>query len=275
MRAVGTLLFAALLVCFTACADASVDFDPKGPLPDDGDAVAPAAPLVDDLEPSPYSLVALRGSAFGASRVIVTGDGRSYVRSLLPSGGFCVDVPFAEPGTYTFQVYAQSDTGLVSRMASTVTVTYDPSAPEPDGSALCDGSDPALCTDDPDACVPPVPDCAPDILEPNDDETAPRIEPARYANLRACSSNADFYPVLAERGSTVRIQTQFRHSDGDLDLRLYDVDFETSLAYSISVDDDEELSVYIPEDGLYLAKVYVLGTDKIVPYTLTIERTGP
>jgi hypothetical protein len=267
MRVVGTLL---VFAC--ACVDASVDFEPKGPLPENDDVPAPDAPLLEDLTPSPFPLIALRGSATGASRIIVTGDGRSYVRSLLPSGGFCVDVPFEEPGTYTFQVFAQSEMGLVSRSSSSVTVTYDPEAPEPVGAALCDGSDPGLCVDDPDACTPAVPDCAPDVLEPNDDESAPRIEPARYADLRACSTNADFYPVLAEAGDNVHVLTEFHHADGDLDLQLLDLDFETSLASSVSVDDDEEINAYIPADGLYLVKVYVLGTDHVVPYALTIDR---
>ena len=64
--------------------------------------------------------------------------------------------------------------------------------------------------------------CTDDLLEPNDDVGAPRLDPGRVDGLKICPGNEDFYGVFARAGDTIDARIFFAHAGGDLDAALLD-----------------------------------------------------
>lgn len=283
-RAVPLAVVAALIA---ACGGPEAD-RPDGSttfLPDGGQATPPRTPQLDAVPtPVPWPIATLRGRADMAKRVIVEGAGNPIATTVLPDGSFCVDVPMPEPMTYSMRVFGQNEGGL-SASAATVEVVFDPSAPPLAGVTTCSGADPAGCAGTEEYCGNGIDDdcnglrderdpacasCMDDLLEPNDDASAPRIEPGRYDDLTLCPGTVDFYGIHLRAGDTLRVRLFFTHAAGDLDMQLLGPDGETPIAQSLSADDDELIDHVAEEEGEYHIRVYGVG-DAGNDYSMDVE----
>jgi hypothetical protein len=91
--------------------------------------------------------------------------------------------------------------------------------------------------------------CVNDGYEDNDScQEAVLITPGTYPDLQICTGDHDWFGVDILARQTVTITILFSHSQGDLDLVLYDSDCVTQRAYSGSSTDDEQI-VYTPLYG--------------------------
>jgi hypothetical protein len=267
------LLVASVLL--VACGDPSVGHsDGGGFLRDTGSAMPPPMPRLDAVStPVPWPVATLRGTAAMADRVIVEGGGNPIASAVLPDGTFCVDVPMPSPATYELSILSQRD-GLFSRTPATTSVVFDPAAPAISGATTCSGTSPAGCIGAVEICDNSIDDdcnglrddrdpacasCADDVLEPNDEVTAPRIEPGRYDDLQICPSNSDYYGIFLRAGDTLTVRLFFSHAGGDIDLQLIAPDETTVLERSVSVTDDEMIMYAAPSDGERIVRVYGLG----------------
>ncbi len=243
----------------------SDDAGTMGPLP-------PPAPRLDPMpEAIPDRLAPIRGVARDARRVIVEFEGESVANTVLPDGSFCIEVSLEGDGPHTFVLWSQSEDGSFSERPATVTLTYDVTAPRMTGTALCGGNDPDACTggeicgngidddcngrvDDADAACS---DCRPDALEPNDGPDTPFISfNVNYENLEICPGERDFHPFFAYGGDHLVLTIHFTHADGDLDMRLHDIDNDRVLDTSASVTDDETIDFTATRNGHYALEVY-------------------
>jgi hypothetical protein len=249
-----------LLVAGLGCGEPSVTRPDGGPLAfldARGMTPAPETPILEAVpERVPYTVATLRGQA-GARRVIVESSANPVAATVLPDGSFCVDAPMPQPGEYSFRVYAQGADGQLSERPAVVSVRFDPAAPSVPGAQTCSGGDPAGCAGSVEICDnrrdddcnnlvderdPACATCADDPLEPNDDASAPRVDPRRYDGLMICPGDVDYYGVLLREGETLSARLFFTHAMGNLDLELLATDRRTVLARSTSTTDDELLS---------------------------------
>ncbi len=282
-RLVSTAALAALIA---ACGDPEVGRrDGGGFLPDAGSADPPRAPRLGAVaSPVPWPLATLRGEAATAQRVIVEGGGNPIASTVLPDGTFCVDVPLPSPDTYALRVLSQNAAGF-SETAAAAEVVFDPAAPPIAGLTTCSGADPAGCIGSVEVCDNGIDDdcnglrddrdpacaaCTDDVLEPNDDTSAPRLEPGRYDGLRLCPGSPDYFGIFLRVGDALRARLFFTHADGDLDLALLAPDHETVLESAISTDDDETLDWTAAEEGEHMLHVYGVG-DATNDYSLDLE----
>jgi hypothetical protein len=254
-RRVSSLAVALLL---GACGDPSVDRPDTSIFPSDANTSPPPVPMLDTTPARvPWPVVTLRGRAPDARRIIVDGAGNALVSTILPDESFCIDVPLRAAGSFTLSVRSQNAGGGLSEAPAIATVEFDTSAPPIPGATTCSGGSPTGCMsatedctntrdDDCDGLVdmrdPSCATCDDDVLEPNDDTDAPRIEPGRYDDLESCPGNDDYYAVHLEPSETLDVRVFFSHAMGDLDLRVVAADGTTVLARSESVDDDENAS---------------------------------
>jgi len=262
-------------VVLAACGDPSVGLHDGGfSLFDAPLAQPPPIPRVDSApSPVPWPLAVLRGTA-DAPRIIVEGTDNPLVSTVLPDGTWCVDVPLPTPDTFRFQIFAHGQDGQLSRMAANAEVIFDPSAPPIPGLTTCQGADPAGCSGSAEICDngrdddcngrvdsrdPACATCTDDLLEPNDDPDAPRVEPGRYEGLRLCPANTDYYSVYARTGETISARIFFSHSAGDLDMALLGTDGATVLQRSTSTTDDEGVTQVAASTGEYPVRVYGVG----------------
>jgi len=173
----------------------------------------------------------------------------------------------------------------VSRMPGVVDVERSASAPEVSGASTCAGSDPSGCVARDEICDNGMDDdcngaadsadeacttCGDDILEDNDSPDAPRLEPGVYEGLQVCPGDPDFYRVRVEPRERLTVRIAFRDEDGDVDLKLFDTDLETTLESSASVTDDEELDHYSTAGGVYAIRVHGFA-DSQNTYSMEIE----
>jgi hypothetical protein len=242
---------------------------------DGGAAFAPPAPRLDPLPSSvPHHLAPIRGVAPNARRVIVESGGESIADSVLPDGTFCLEVELADGDPHTFVIWSQGDDGSFSESPATATLTYDPRAPRTAGAALCGGNDPDECTgaeicgngvDDDcnglvDASDSACGDCRPDALEPNDGPDSPFISLGEtYENLEICPGERDYHPFFAYRADHIILTISFTHADGDLDMRLHDIDNDQVIDTSAGVDDGEAIDFEVTRTGHYALEVYGFG----------------
>ncbi|MBI2377970.1 MAG: PPC domain-containing protein [Deltaproteobacteria bacterium] len=275
-----------LLLVGPAC-DPALDVPDAGPL-DSGIVEALQPPSPDALpERAPYTLATLRGRAPEARRVIVSGGPNPIATAVLPDSTFCIDVPTLVPGPYEFSLISQSVDGRLSA-ATKVTTAFDPTAPAIQGAQTCAGADPAGCTprteicdgqrDDDcdrlsDARDPDCSTCDDDVLEPNEDRNAPRIEPGRYDGLVMCPGSWDYYGVFVRTGERIDVRALFTHASGNLDLELQ-TDSGEVLGRSVRLNDDESISHTATATGQL--EVVVFG-DLVAAntYTLIIDITPP
>jgi hypothetical protein len=135
-----------------------------------------------------------------------------------------------------------------------------------------------------DDCDPATPDgCDDDLFEGdagNDtDGAATGVDDhngtgEQYAGLVACPGNEDWYRIDIAAGDGLEADVHFTHANGDIDVALYKLDADGTLAFvdgSVGVDDDE--TVYerrAATDTTYYVKVY--GFDPVRnTYGLTVN----
>ena len=111
---------------------------------------------------------------------------------------------------------------------------------------------------------------ADDTFEENDyNRTAAIIRPGIYTNLQ-CNDD-DWYRLYLSVGVDLTISIKFSHSDGDLDLELYDTDMFSKLAYSHSTSDDEVVFIRsVPTAKNLYIKVYGYQ-GATAPYSMEIS----
>lgn len=104
--------------------------------------------------------------------------------------------------------------------------------------------------------------CLPDAFEPNDillsgDAVAPLVEAPGAMGLALCPFDIDWYRVDVPSGKTVTVTAVFSTEEGDLDLRLYDPQYSTTLPVEVSQtpDDDETVSYTPPAGGEVLLRL--------------------
>lgn len=273
-RAASLALAGALALA--ACGPPSVDRPDVGSIftPDAGGA-PPPRPTVEAAERRvPYPLATLRGAAAGRRVIVEPSGGANPVAKAVLRGEFCVDVPLPEPGEYGFVIHTQDEDGQLSEPSAPVYVTFDPAAPPVLGARTCSGADPAGCANAVEICGngrdddcnglvddedPACRACQDDVLEPNDDPGAPRIEPGRYEDLKICPLNQDYYGVFARRGEIIDARIAFTHARGNLDLHLLGLDHRTILARSVGLTDREVITHTATAAGEYKLRVFGEG----------------
>jgi uncharacterized protein (DUF2141 family) len=99
--------------------------------------------------------------------------------------------------------------------------------------------------------------CPNDRYEENDTASAARtITSGTYASLSSCDLDDDWYKVTLSAGQLLRVNVRFPHAEGDIDLLLFDSG-GTSVAGSVSTDDDESLTFTAPTAGTYSIAVFL------------------
>ena len=119
--------------------------------------------------------------------------------------------------------------------------------------------------------------CAADPYEPNQRaDAAPTLPPGAYDGLTLCGEeDPDFFGVEMEAGETLTARVAFSHADGDLDLRVLAPDGVTTLASSLSADDDEEVTATATTSGVHLLRVYGYeDTRNTYDLTLSVATEG-
>jgi len=126
---VSSCIVASVFVLLAGCKVDPPDDNKEQP---DGGTGFLQKPQVDAPDKTPLGTVAIRGSANGASRVVVKDpdSDQSSVNPLLPGGDFCVDTPIADNATVHFEVYAVAEDGAISQPTE-VDVEQDPGAAPP------------------------------------------------------------------------------------------------------------------------------------------------
>lgn len=100
--------------------------------------------------------------------------------------------------------------------------------------------------------------CQPDAFEPNFDLAhAATLTDARTEGLTLCPGEKDYYKVWAKKGETLTLTLDFKQSDGDLDMRLYErVGGQIVLrATSSTKVAPEQVSVTAAQDTMYYVRI--------------------
>ncbi len=120
-------------------------------------------------------------------------------------------------------------------------------------------------------CVPQA-TCSDDSYEQNDTLAAAAfISEGAHPGLQVCPDDEDYYYTYLLTGEELKVDVYFTHSQGDLDLMIYDSDGDT-VAYSLSMTDNESASVTAPASGTYYLHIYgYAGAQN--SYTLSVTIT--
>lgn len=257
--------------------------------PDAGVADVLKAPTLEVPMSTPNGTVAVRGSSDG-TRIVVKGTtGDPVVRSVLPSGGFCLDVPL-EDGENLFSAFALKN-GDISPSAP-FTVTKDPAAPIP-ANPMCAGMEEPVCVaedsassncangaDDncngyTDECDPTCNGCMDDAFGPNwSPFYVPMIMPGTY-DMYICPCRSDWFAFQVPAGGIVHVRATFTQATLDLDMILQtpmaaEDGVTTSVARSTTTTSAEEINFTSTAGGLYYLKIYPYKAGQIGPYKLTV-----
>lgn len=105
--------------------------------------------------------------------------------------------------------------------------------------------------------------CVPDGFEPNDVLTAdapfaPALETGDPNELALCPYELDWFSIQAEGGTVIDVLASFSHGEGDLDMRLYDPNYSTTIPVAVSAtkDDDESIAYEVPVSGTFLIRIH-------------------
>ena len=123
--------------------------------------------------------------------------------------------------------------------------------------------------------------CADDNLEPNNKpEEAELITEGTFQGLSVCDTETspideDWFKLMLNSGESINATIKFDHSQGDLDMLLYqDGDFKNPVFYSPTVGDTETVAYKAASAGTYFLRI--AGTQSMkysVPYLLEVTRT--
>ncbi len=116
-----------------------------------------------------------------------------------------------------------------------------------------------------------------DAFEDNDAlDNAVVLNTGTHTALRSCPFDEDWYRLDVGSGRKIDLAATFTHSDGNIDIRLYNATGQ-QLATSLSGTDDERIEYTTPNAGPFYARV-VLVSDDGVPgndYTITFSDLAP
>ncbi len=96
--------------------------------------------------------------------------------------------------------------------------------------------------------------CLDDDFEDNDDAASAVSVSGAEGDLMICSGDDDYYRVTVASGQSVTVRIAFNHSDGDLDLAVFQNDGHTTVGSSTSVQSSESVTVTGP--GTFVVRVY-------------------
>jgi hypothetical protein len=124
-------------------------------------------------------------------------------------------------------------------------------------------------------CVPRIPDCLNDLMEPNDSfaEASPLERDAgpEFDELKLCQGDIDWFRIDVDAGTYLTIDARFRHTDGDLDLQLFLPDGRTLLDEARSVTDNERVEIEAGTDlVVYVRAFLTIPSPTPVPYRLVV-----
>jgi hypothetical protein len=263
------------------------------PGPDEGQATDAGGqdllpPLVEVVPATPLETAAIRGTAAGASRVVVkSASADSFIAMAGPDGSFCIDATLGE-GTTRFNVYAVSDDGRISTPVE-VTTRRDPAIATPPEATCRNGGgqeclDTENCTNGEDDDCDFLADdrdtdcngCVDDYLEPNDAPQGVPVALAGTYDLSMCPYSDDWFSLQGRKGSSIFVTINFKHAQADLDLRLYRAAEAASpsampVASSLYITDSENINWQADEDGTYYLKVSAQNAASQAPYKLTVR----
>lgn len=114
-----------------------------------------------------------------------------------------------------------------------------------------------------------------DPLEPNDSFAQARdVAAGTYTNLVACTSAPDYYKLCLTEGKRFTIQTDFTNADGDIDLELFNEQFQL-VSSSATAADIEQVGVsYVNGSQCFYARVVVIALPGQVienTYSMTVD----
>lgn len=114
-----------------------------------------------------------------------------------------------------------------------------------------------------------------DPLEPNDSFTQARdVAAGTYTNLVACTTAPDYYKLCLSEGKRFTIQTDFDNAGGDIDLELFNDQFQL-IASSATAADVEQVGVnYVNGNQCFYARVVVIALPGQVienTYSMTVD----
>ena len=178
---------------------------------------------------------------------ILDANGTVVASSQPNTNGAVVDYSVMTGGTYYLKVEMNNDAGTVVGNGYEIEATI--------------GTPPNSCTLD--------------RFEPNDSSgTASRVSGLAYINLFSCSTDDDFYSINLMNGDVITISVNFDHSEGDIDLRLYEPNSFSAVADSVTFMAPEVITNYrATTSGIHIIKVnqYLdAGTFPGNSYTLDI-----
>lgn len=130
---------------------------------------------------------------------------------------------------------------------------------------------------DPPICIPRIPDCLNDLLEPDNRSIEAHLlaegSGPRFDELKLCQGDADWYKIEVRAGTFLTVDARFLQKDGDIDLQLYLADGTTLVDESRSVTDNERVELEVGTDLTVLVKVF-LAVPNInpVPYSIIVSR---
>ena len=121
--------------------------------------------------------------------------------------------------------------------------------------------------------------CIPDSFENNDSPaTAAFLSPTigSFEDLTMCDSNVDYYLIPLLDQETVRVAIDFDGDRGDLEMKLFALDFSSELDLSSTAGDREEVSYFrVPGRGNYLLRVRGTTDDDRNVYDLQLDVSTP
>lgn len=250
------------------------------------------APTIDTSTPTvtPNGTVAIRGTTTG-SRIVVKGaTGDPVVKPVLPTGGFCVDVPLVDGAPTMLSAYALKD-GVISPPAA-LTITKDAGAPIP-SMPICAGTEEPVCvaedtasgncTNDKDdncngytdECETSCNGCTDDGFGPNwSPFFVPMIPDGTY-QLSICPCRDDWFAFSVTSGQIIHVKATFNSTALDLDMRLQtpknaEDGLTTSVATSATTTGIEEITWTATATGTYYLKIYSYRANGRGSYTLTV-----
>lgn len=166
---------------------------------------------------------AAAGETFNNCTWLLGGESGSYYRG---SFGFSTNAAFNDSGTAILSSY---------RFWPVLDAAYD------NGITLVDYPTPTACHQD--------------VFESNNTRlTATPFESAPLPG-HICRNDIDWFSISAETNQTIMVTVGFTHSQGDLDIELYDSS-DTEVADSQTVDDWESLTYNVTAGGSFALKIY-------------------
>ncbi len=106
-----------------------------------------------------------------------------------------------------------------------------------------------------DVFVGAPPSCPDDVLEDNDDAgSATPLTVPDSLSLYSCDLDDDFFELTLAAGEDLTVDAVFDHSDGDIDIYLYDLS-ALEVASSLSTTDDESVTYSVTTSATYFLLV--------------------